>query len=269
MPAPDLPPLPSIEPADRTVGVILHPRMVDPAALAGSITIVIDNLRASVTIAAALHAGAVAVHPCLTVEDARAQSALLQSQGMPRSNILLGGERGGRLIDGFDLDNSPAKYTTERVAGRTLVFTTTNGTAALLHAAGSGVVLVGSLANVAAVTDAVAEDPRPVYLLCAGTRDAVTLDDCLAAGAFADALIRRGRQFVADDSALLCRSAYLASMAQAEGLFQSMLSSRGGRNLLQIGLEADVEFCSRCDHLPVVPRFYAQERIIRLQDQRG
>ena len=82
----------------------------------------------------------------------------------------MGGERGGVLIPGFDLDNSPLSYTRERVQGKTIIFTTSNGTAALLHAKNAAEILVGSFANVTAICQRVANDPRPVHILCAGTR---------------------------------------------------------------------------------------------------
>ncbi len=264
MPAPDLPPPPPVLSVDRPVGVVLHPRLAEPERFAGSITVMIDNLRASATIAAALSAGAARVFPCLTVDEVRAKAAALEAGGVARDQIVLGGERGGALIEGFDLDNSPAKYTPQRVRGKSVVFTTTNGTAALLHAARAAEVLVGSIANASAIAEAIAADPRPVWLLCAGTRDEVTLDDCLAAGVIAEALIARGRGLAADDSVRLCLGAYREAMARPDGLHQAMRDTRGGRNLLRLEMDADVRHCSMPDVSPVVPRFDAAAGSITL-----
>ncbi|MEZ6233233.1 MAG: 2-phosphosulfolactate phosphatase [Phycisphaerales bacterium] len=252
MPAPDLAPPPEFARVARPLSVHMLPRSVEPAALAGAVVLVIDNLRASVTIAAALHAGARAVRPTLTVEDA----LLAKSQADPsHPPPLLGGERGGTRIEGFDLDNSPMRYTPERCSGRDVIFTTTNGTAALLHASLAARVLVASLANLSAVVAAVADDPRPVHVLCAGTRDEVSLDDCLPAGAFVDRLLAAGRALTQDDSARLCLRAWREASATPESLHAAMRDSRGGRNLLRLSLDADVAFCATPDTLPVVPVF--------------
>lgn len=255
MPAPDLPP-PIIHPdVDRPLAAHLTTAQADPADLTGSIVVMIDALRASTTIAAALSNGAPAVTPILTVEEALTRAA----GAKPRP--LLGGERSGRRIPGFDLGNSPADYTRDLVAGRDIFFTTTNGTAALLHAAAAGAaeILVGSLANLTAICNRLANDARPVHLLCAGTRDKVTLDDCIAAGAMVERLVAAGppRNITAGDGgdpARLCLAAW--HLAESGGdLPAAMLASRGGRNLASVGLSQDVLDCCRIDAHPVIPRF--------------
>ena len=118
------------------------PRLTTPDALVGATVIVIDVLRATTTITAALAAGAERVIPCGELDDARRVREELAG-GRPPVSALLGGERGGLPIAGFDLGNSPAEYTPERVAGRTIAFTTTNGTQAMLHCRQAGRVLSG------------------------------------------------------------------------------------------------------------------------------
>lgn len=227
----------------------LLPVLVSPAALSGGVVIMIDALRASVTISAALAAGAVRVIPTLTVEDAER----LRGRGR-----LLGGERGGVLIPGFDLDNSPRAYAPERVRGREVVFTTANGTAALLHAGQAHEVLIGAVTNVSAIVARVAHEPRAVHIVCAGTRGEVSMDDCLAAGLIAERLIALGRQVVSDDSTRMCVG--LAKLAAAHpgglgaGVLQLMSESRGGRGLTRLGFEEDLKLCSTIDAVPVVPR---------------
>ncbi|MGH7131930.1 MAG: 2-phosphosulfolactate phosphatase [Phycisphaerales bacterium] len=259
MPAPDLPPPPPHTLTERPLAVYLTPRSVAPEALADMVVIVIDALRASVTMTAALARGATRIVPVLTVGEARAAAASLTP-----GTFLLGGERGGQRIEGFDLDNSPLGYTPERVCGKTIVFTTTNGTASLLHARFAARILVGSFANLNAVCESVAADPRPVHILCAGTRDEASLDDCLPAGAMVELLARAGRQLVAEDSARLCLAAWQSTAGSPSKLVAAMRSSRGGRNLVRLGLDADIEFCSRIDSLPVLPRFDPASGEVRL-----
>jgi 2-phosphosulfolactate phosphatase len=276
----DLPPPLAHDASVRPLHVHLHGKLCDPASLTGGVVIVIDALRASVTITQALAKGATRVIPTLSVDDAlqlrslRARSgpadgeqpahlrARSASEGLSSSSssssayrevLLLGGERGGVLIPGFDLDNSPLSYTRDRVEGKTIIFTTSNGTAALLHAKNAAEILVGSFANVTAICKHVANDPRPVHILCAGTRDEISLDDILPAGAMVEQLQSAGRKLISDDSGRLAHAAY--QHAKSTGLREAMRATRGGRPLVTMGLGTDVDFCSTPDTLPIVPKF--------------
>lgn len=235
----------------RTLNVHLLPALVAPADLAGGVVVMIDNLRASVTITAALSAGAERVIAAATVEEALAVRDRLRVTA-PTDRVLLGGERAGVLIPGFDLDNSPDHYTSERVTGRTIIFTTTNGTLALRHAEHAAELLVGSFTNLSAVCARVADDLRPVHILCAGTNGRVSLDDCLPAGAMTERLIGRTR----DDAACLCLRAWQAARSD---LVRAMAESRGGKGLAHLGFTRDIERCSTIDLFPVVPRVTGQE----------
>lgn len=251
MPAPDLTPLPTTT-VDRPLHVHLHANHVTPESLTGGVVVVIDNLRASVTITAALHRGATEVVPTLTVEEAlRARS----------EGAVLGGERGGVLIPGFDLDNSPRSYTRDRVRGRRVLFTTANGTAALVQSRLAARVLVGSFVNLSAVCAAVADDHRPVHLLCCGTREDVGLDDILPAGAMAERLLASGRAFVSDDAGRVALWAWRG--VGARGLAAAMLESRGGRGLAKLGLSEDLSVCVDVDSMPIVPTYDHASGVIR------
>src|SRR5258706_13920045 len=132
-------------PSARQLDVYLLPALVEPAQLAGKTAVVIDVLRATTTIVHALAAGATQVIPCLEVDEARRIAAELGERAIS------GGERGGKQIPGFDLGNSPAEYSRERVAGKTVVFTTTNGTRAMLRCKAARRVLLGAFVNFSAV----------------------------------------------------------------------------------------------------------------------
>jgi 2-phosphosulfolactate phosphatase len=262
---------------ERPLALHLHARFVTPEALTGAVVVVIDALRASVTMTTALANGAARVVPTLTVEEALsfrapgasrgdfgsgAQTTPRRAPGARKEDCpLLGGERGGVLIPGFDLDNSPRAYTRERVGGRTIVFTTVNGTAALLHAKYAAEVLVGSFVNLSAVCERMRSDARPVHILCCGTRDEVSLDDVLVGGAMVERLIAGGRELVEDDSA---RVALHAWRDCAGNPVDAMKSSRGGRNLVLLGLGEDISACARVDSVPGVPRFDARSGSVTL-----
>lgn len=234
--------------ASCLVHAYVLPEQVPPGALAGGVAVVIDQFRASTTTCAALLAGACGVRPCLSVEEARGLKAADPS-------VLLGGERGGVLIEGFDLANSPGEYTPGRVEGRTVAFTTTNGTKAVLHARGQGAarVLIGCLGNVSALAALLRDEPRAVHLVCAGTRGAVTLEDCLAAGAIAARLTGQGRGFSQDDTARTLAMLFEGVRERGVALADAMRGGFGGRNLRREGLEADIAACAVVDGYPVVP----------------
>jgi len=177
----------------KTLQVHYLPQFVAEADLAGETVIVVDLLRASTTICHALAAGAADVTAFLEVGE-----LVRAAQAAPhRDELVLGGERQGRRIDGFDLGNSPAEYTADEVFGRRVFFTTTNGTMALQHTRLAARVLVGALVNLTATVDAAAADDA-VHVLCAGTNGHVTREDQLAAGAIAHELLRRDQRDCSD-----------------------------------------------------------------------
>jgi 2-phosphosulfolactate phosphatase len=239
-------------------------------AVAGGIAVVIDVLRASTTIITALAHGAAGVRPVLTIDAARALAA---DQG-PRSGILLGGERGGLRIEGFDLGNSPLEYSRDRVAGRPIVITTTNGTAALEASSAAAEVLVGAMVNRAAVAArawqlASARGTPDVHLVCAGTDGQVTEEDVLTAGAILESARRLpgGSDATLDAPAAAALEMFrgmLAAADVAEGggfgtraahaIAAAFATSRGGRNLIELGMRADLPAAAAIDSLAIVPR---------------
>ncbi len=232
------------------------PQLVDPAALAGGVAVIIDQLRASTTICAALASGAAGVAPCLTPADA----TNMQANALP-GTCLTGGEREGVLIAGFDLDNSPASYTPQRVKGKTIAFTTTNGTKAAVLARHGEAMVVGCLGNLGALVAHLGTDDRTIHLICAGTRDRVSKEDIGAAGAIAEWLAALGRPIHLDDarpdddSTELAINLWRAARDGPGGPFELMRTSRGGRNLTRENLTRDIELCAQVDAYPVVPIF--------------
>jgi 2-phosphosulfolactate phosphatase len=115
---------------------------------------------------------------------------------------------------------------------------------------------------VTAICDAVADDPRPVHIICCGTRSELSMDDCLPAGAMVEQLVARGRELSTDDAARFALLAWSAVRADPVALRVAMRSSRGGRNLVRIGLGNDVDFCSTLDAIPIVPEFHPATGLI-------
>jgi 2-phosphosulfolactate phosphatase len=223
-------------------------------ATAGGVAVVIDVLRASTTMITALAHGAAGIVPVADVDEARRLAGELG----PR--VVLGGERGGLRISGFDLGNSPREYTAERVAGQTVVITTTNGTAALHASRDAAEIVVGAIVNRRAVAEAVrrlAGDQGVVHLVCAGTDGVVSAEDVLAAGAILDAAAADGRDDVLDDAAREALAFFQRVAARGDvpaALVVEFCRSPGGANLVDLGMEADLPAAAAIDSLAVVPR---------------
>ena len=232
------------------------PEDVEARTLAGGTVIVIDLLRASTTICQALAAGARDVVPFRDVEE-----TLTAANRVGRTNVVLGGERGGRRIDGFDLGNSPAEYTPEAVGGRTVFITTTNGTQALYHARFARRVVVGALVNRSAVVASVKHERR-IDMLCAGTNGRGTKEDRLAAGAMiGDLCAEPGADWYLNDAACSARDSWAVQIGKAHTTSHSLRdrlaidlrNTPGGRNLIGIGLDQDLVDCAEIDRLNIVP----------------
>jgi 2-phosphosulfolactate phosphatase len=228
--------------------------------------VVVDVLRATTTMIHALAAGALAVIPCLTVDEARRRAAEL-----PVGTAVLGGERHGLPIEGFDLGNSPAEYASASVEGKIVVLTTTNGTRALLRASSARDVVIGGFVNLSASCRYVADSQR-LDVICAGTDGHVTEEDVLLSGAVAERLASGGA-WQLDASAVDARARWLATTAgtspeQLRGkLVDALRRSRGGKNLVEIGMEDDILLAADVDRFPIVPRFNRETARVELSSQ--
>jgi 2-phosphosulfolactate phosphatase len=231
-------------PQDREVQVHLLPDLAPPGCLAGGLAVVVDVLRATTTIVHALAAGCTAVRPCLDVEEARALAGSMRA-----GRVLLGGERGGVPLEGFDLGNSPREYTAKMCRGNTLVLTTTNGTRALCRAAEADRTLVAGFVNYSAVCEQLRAEARPVHILCAGCEGHITLEDTLLAGAFVDFLCE-GSEVQLNDSA---RLAWDCFENHGRILLGALQLSRGGANLRQLGYDEDIRVAAQVDLFHLVP----------------
>jgi len=234
----------------RSICVHLLPRLVEPDDVRESSVVVIDVLRASTTIVHALAAGATEVLPCTEVDEARDLAARLGR------SAVLGGERAGVAIEGFDLGNSPQEYSPESVGDRTVVFTTSNGTRAMRRCRQAKRVLIGAFVNASAVVSELESEPK-IHLLCAGSNGAITREDVLLAGMLTvDLSSRLEEPLVLNDEAQLAADSWRqASDAVIDGvpLAQVLAESRGGVSLRRIGLTDDIEAAARIDVLDVVP----------------
>ncbi len=251
-----------------TLHVGLLPALVHPDEVPEALVVVIDVLRASTTMIEALAHGAREV---ITRGDV--ESALRQAAKFPRGQVVLGGERGGVAPAGFDLGNSPSEYTPQAVAGRSVVFTTTNGTAALERARTAGRVVVGGFVNLSACVAELASADKTL-LMCAGTDGAITREDVLLAGAVAHRLCSGGRRWQLSDAARLAQAAWLGTGLESivrqdpasavVRLAAELADSQGGRNLAALGLERDLSTAAHLDRWSLVPGWNADDSTLRL-----
>ena len=198
--------------------------------------VVFDVLRATSSMITALAHGAAEIHPVRTIEEARE----LKSD-MPHA--VLGGERDGELIDGFDVGNSPFEYT--GFARRTIISTTTNGTIALRACENAELVLVGAILNLAELADEIRwREPADLLLVCAGTFEEFALEDAYAAGLLIAAL----------PDAQLTDSAHaaLAVARQFSTPLAALRAARNGRTLDAKGRGKEVEWCAQTSRFNVV-----------------
>ena len=201
--------------------------------------VVIDVLRATTTLTVALANGAARVIPVAGLEPAFAWKAREPA-------VLLCGERDGLKIPGFDLGNSPAEYGAEAVAGRTLVFASTNGSRAMLACAGCGVRLLGAFVNASAVVAAL-EGRAFVRLVCAGKQGSFALEDAACAGWLCAALAARGAR-IEGGPARLAAALAPRDPTELRALLQGAAHGRTLRSLSPL-FARDVERCAELDAL--------------------
>ncbi len=238
--------------------VFMTPAEAIPAEVAGRTVVVIDVLRASSSIVEAMAAGARTIFPVASIEE-----AIRLANTLGRDQVLLCGERRSLTIEGFDLGNSPGEFTPARVAGKTLVMTTTNGTSSMAAAGGAARVIVGSLLNLSAVVaDLVKTGAEPVFL-CSGREGRFGLDDAVTAGTMIAALQEAlpDAVWTMNDGA---RAALALGRAWSDDLLALFAVTAAGRQLADAGLEADLAFCAQTDLRDVLPLFH--DRSITLAD---
>jgi len=214
--------------------------------LSRAVCVVFDILRATTSMTAALGNGAAAIFPVREI----AQALELKRR---HPEALLAGERHGLRIRAaqtggvdFDLGNSPREFTAERVAGRQIIMSTTNGTRALEACAAARRVLAGSFLNLASLIAELRRDgASELILVCAGTFEEAAYEDALAAGAVCEALWDRFEESQIVDSARIAREIH---RHRHENLLAALSHARNGRRLLEKpDLRADVAFCAQRD----------------------
>jgi 2-phosphosulfolactate phosphatase len=231
------------------IDVCLTPGLVDELQLRDKNVVVIDVLRAATTIAVALANGAREVIPVESVETAVKLSASLFGDV-----VLLGGERGGKMVEGFHLGNSPSEYVESVVKGKSIVFTTTNGAPAMSKSRYSKHMAIGSFVNVKRVVEFIKSINEDFIIVCAGNQSAVggfSLEDTVCAGMIIDKLKHGSQDLVELSDSAACAVALYRG--HARNILKMLEESEHGLDLVKIGFKEDLKVCASADSIPVLP----------------
>jgi 2-phosphosulfolactate phosphatase len=234
----------------NNVEVVFTPEEIKNRRLSDKLIVVIDVLRASSTIITALAYGCRGLVPILSPEQAKEKA-----QQFKKEEVLLGGEREGRKIKGFDLGNSPREYQKEIVEDRIIIFSTTNGVKTLERVRGAFRIIIASFLNLQATFNYCSKFQGDILLACAGKEGYFSLEDTVCAGMLINSL----RDIYS--TTCTCQEVDTNLTAQilykkfGNNILEMLRKSQHGRYLESIGLRKDLEFCSQLDIFNIVPIF--------------
>ena len=225
----------------KSIDVCFSPALFHLYDPADSIVVVIDVLRATSSMCVAFHHGVKSIVPVATIDE---------SLSYREKGFLVGAERKGEMVAGFDLGNSPFSYMNESIRDRNIALTTTNGTQAIQTAKNAKQIVIGSFLNITALSNWLLSQNSNVILLCSGWKNAFNFEDTLFAGAVVKRLLP---QFELNDH----RDAALAAMHLYElansDLYAFLERSSHRKRLEKLHIEDDIEFCLKPDYTDVIP----------------
>lgn len=234
--------------------VIFCPAHIEELYFTGKTVVVIDVLRASNTIITALSNGAKEIVPVGSVEF-----AVKVSGGMFGGQTLIGGERNTKKIDGFALGNSPLEYNAEVVAGKSIIFYTTNGSKAVVKAKFAENLIICSFANLTAVAKYLIGLDKDFEILCAGKNNSFSLEDAVCAGALISKMQLLKSDLELDDTA---NASVVLKKSFGKSTLNMLKGTQHGKLLIENQFEEDIKYCSQTDNVKVIPFF--SENVLKL-----
>ncbi len=228
-------------PAKRSLEVCLTPALIHLHDVSNSIVVVIDILRATSSICIAFEYGVKSIVPVSGIEESKAY----RDKG-----YLIGAERNGEMLDGFDLGNSPFSYMVPEVNGRNIALSTTNGTQAVNAAKGARRIAAGSFLNLDALCNWLRGQEENVLLLCAGWKNSFNLEDTLFAGAVVEQLQSDFEFTPMRDAALAAAHLYSLAKDDVDGFLEQ---SSHRKRLAKLKIEEDIAFCLQLNKTSAVP----------------
>ncbi len=203
--------------------------------------VVIDVLRATSAICAAIENGVKGIIPVDSVDEARAYL---------KKGYLAAAEREGQIVEGFTMGNSPISFLNPELKGETIVLTTTNGTKAIKIAENKETVIIGSLNNLGSLTKWLIRQERNTLVLASGWKDKFNLEDTICAGAIIDGVLESGKFASKEDSSVAAKFIYRSAK---ENIFSYLKASSHRRRLRKLNLNADVNYCLTPNNLTAIP----------------
>jgi 2-phosphosulfolactate phosphatase len=234
------------------------PAQADEIAFRDRSVVVIDVLRASTSIVAALSNGARQIIPATTIEVAAKISGSLFGDAFLRA-----GERNGRMIEGFALGNSPSEFRPDVVRGKSIVFSSTNGSQALVKGRFARDLVVCGFVNISAVAAFLQEKQRDFTILCAGNNGRLSLEDSVCAGMLLHRLPEEHLERSAASDGIVAALALFKTYGK--NILKMLKMSEHGRFLQEIGFREDLDVCAGIDTLPVVPQM--QGNVIKMKPE--
>jgi 2-phosphosulfolactate phosphatase len=223
------------------VEVCLSPQLYPAYHRDHSIVVVIDIFRATSAICTAFQYGVDKMIPVATLEEAASYKV---------KGFLVGAERNGSALEGYDFGNSPYSYMSEMIRGKTIVISTTNGTQAIEAAKHASSVVIGSFLNFTALCNWLHSEQKEVMLLCSGWKNRFSMEDMLFAGAVADRLTVLSKEIKLGDAALAAKYMYQSAKANPWRLLHG---SSHKERLAKLGLKEDIKYCLSLDKTDVIP----------------
>lgn len=206
-----------------------------------AIVVIIDILRATSAICAAFEHGAAKMIPVATVAEATEYK---------KKGYLVGAERNGMQLEGFDFGNSPLSYMTDKIKGQTIVLTTTNGTQAIEVSKDAYKVVIGSFLNMGVLCKWLVEQNRNVLLLGSGWKDRFNLEDAMFAGAVVNEISKHKDFEDLGDSALAAKYLFITGFKNP---YRFLANSSHKERLAKLGLKDDIKYCLQVDKTKVIP----------------
>jgi len=234
------------------VDVCFSPVLYPKYHRAESVVVIVDVFRATSTMIAAFENGARSIRPVATTEEAEQWKA---------KGFLVGAERNCQRCAFADFGNSPFDYKPETVNGKDLVFTTTNGTKAILYAQSAYRIITGAFVNLQAVAADCIRENRDVVVLCAGWEDKINIEDTLFGGALVEILQLHGFQ-PAGDAAMIA----LALWQNAKTNLPEYIRQTEHYERLRVnGLVGNVPYCLTLNQSKLVPIYSKNENLLMIE----
>jgi 2-phosphosulfolactate phosphatase len=231
------------------------PAGINGDQISGKTSVVIDILRATTVAAVALHNGARDIIPMASIGDASSMK-----QKLDHSSVILGGERHGQKVEGFDLGNSPFEYSPNVVENKSIILASTNGSGALIRGSEAKTCFSCAFINISAIFEKVIDQKEDIAIICAGNKGGFSLEDALCGGMLVYKLKLADKGFEPEnDAAWIAMGLY---EKHKDDLAGALRESDHGKFLVKLGFEQDIAFCAKEDHLNVAPLWQSGRLIL-------